>query len=323
MGIQAGANWLRDRDIRRGGADVSPEYDGGTALSAHAGYNFGSFGAVGLRTEGEVTWRRNGADEVGGAGAQGSVNSLGLFGNVLVDIPTGTALTPYVGAGLGAVRVGADDLTGNGFGRVDDTDWRLGYQGIIGASYALAPNLSLRGDYRYMQTERASLRADNGDRVGVPTGNHTLMFGFTYHFGAPARPAPEPVAAAAPAPQPAPAPAPAPVAAQPTSYMVFFDWDRADLSAEARTVIARAVAAARQGEQVRIDLTGHADRSGTDAYNLRLSERRADAVKAAMVEQGLPATAISTVAKGESDPLVPTPDGVREPQNRRVEIVLP
>ena len=69
-------------------------------------------------------------------------------------------------------------------------------------------------------------------------------------------------------------------------------------------------------------LTGHADRSGPVAYNQRLSERRADAVKARLIREGIPAGQIVTIGRGETQPMVPTADGVREPQNRRVEIVL-
>jgi outer membrane protein OmpA-like peptidoglycan-associated protein len=63
-------------------------------------------------------------------------------------------------------------------------------------------------------------------------------------------------------------------------------------------------------------------RPGSEQYNLALSLRRAEAVKAAMIKQGVPASLIVVVGKGESQPLVPTADGVREPQNRRVEIVI-
>ncbi len=323
LGAQAGANWLREQDLDRAGTSFSPDFSVAPAVSGHAGYNFGQFGPVGLRAEGEATWRRNNLESLNGVYAGGRVNSLGLFGNLLVDIPTGTALTPFIGAGIGGVRVDGSDIVTPGFGRVDDADWKLGYQGIAGLSYAVAENVALRGDYRYMQTNDATFTADNGDRVNVPNANHTVMIGVTYSFGGPARPAPQPVAAVAPPPAPAPAPAPAPVAAQPSSYMVFFDFDRADLTDEARSIISRAATAARNGQQVRIELTGHADRAGSDKYNMRLSQRRADAVKAAMVQQGLPSTAVVTLAKGESNPLVATPDGVREPQNRRVEIMLP
>ncbi|MDY0240902.1 MAG: OmpA family protein, partial [Rhodospirillaceae bacterium] len=59
-----------------------------------------------------------------------------------------------------------------------------------------------------------------------------------------------------------------------------------------------------------------------DAYNMALSLRRANAVKAELVKLGIPANEISVVGKGKADPLVPTADGVREPQNRRVQINL-
>jgi hypothetical protein len=71
-----------------------------------------------------------------------------------------------------------------------------------------------------------------------------------------------------------------------------------------------------------VTATGHADRSGPEGYNMALSLRRANAVKNSLVRNGVPAASIAVVGRGESQPLVPTADGVREPQNRRVEIVV-
>jgi len=107
------------------------------------------------------------------------------------------------------------------------------------------------------------------------------------------------------------------------SYVVFFGWDSAELTPEARSVVQAAAQSARESRVTRIELTGHADRSGSDAYNMSLSQRRADAVKAELVRLGLAANQIGTAARGESQPLVPPADGVREPQNRRVQIVFP
>ena len=67
-------------------------------------------------------------------------------------------------------------------------------------------------------------------------------------------------------------------------------------------------------------VSGFADRSGSDAYNVGMSQRRADSVRAYLASRGVPNSAIRTEAYGESRPLVDTADGVREPQNRRVEI---
>ncbi len=106
-------------------------------------------------------------------------------------------------------------------------------------------------------------------------------------------------------------------------YRVFFAFDRADLSEADRQIITQAVEDYRRTGTARITVTGHTDTSGSAAYNLELSRRRAEAVTSELVRQGVPATEIATVGRGEEDLLVPTADGVREPRNRRVEIVVP
>ena len=105
--------------------------------------------------------------------------------------------------------------------------------------------------------------------------------------------------------------------------MVFFDWDSSTITSEAASIIQDAAQSAMTLGVSRIELTGHADRSGSPAYNQALSLRRAEAVKAELIGLGLSESEIVTMGKGEGAPLVPTPDGVREAQNRRVEIVLP
>jgi hypothetical protein len=109
----------------------------------------------------------------------------------------------------------------------------------------------------------------------------------------------------------------------PGQYMVFFPWNQATLAEEDRQVIANAVAEYRQTGNARVTVTGHTDTSGSAAYNLELSQRRAEAVAAEMIRQGVPAGEIETIGRGEEDLLVPTADGVREPRNRRVVIEFP
>jgi OOP family OmpA-OmpF porin len=118
-------------------------------------------------------------------------------------------------------------------------------------------------------------------------------------------------------------PPPAPVAAAPReqSLLVFFDFDRAEITPQGQAVIQRVVENYRRGGSARIVATGHADRAGPEDYNMTLSDRRAVAVREALAQAGV-TTPITTAARGEEQPLVPTPDGEREPQNRRVEIVL-
>jgi OOP family OmpA-OmpF porin len=122
-------------------------------------------------------------------------------------------------------------------------------------------------------------------------------------------------------------PPPAPVAAAPPlpreqSMLLFFEFDRAEITPEGQAVIRRAAEAYRQGGTPRIVVTGHADRAGPPDYNQSLSERRATAVRQALTLQGVPTDTLATEARGEAEPLVPTPDGVAEPQNRRTEIVI-
>lgn len=106
-------------------------------------------------------------------------------------------------------------------------------------------------------------------------------------------------------------------------YLVFFDWNKSTLTAAGRSVVAEAAAAYQGAGQAQIEVVGHTDTSGSASYNLKLSERRADTVRAELVRLGVPATSIATIGRGQDDLLVPTADFVREPQNRRVEIVLP
>jgi outer membrane protein OmpA-like peptidoglycan-associated protein len=121
---------------------------------------------------------------------------------------------------------------------------------------------------------------------------------------------------------------PPPVAAVTTpreqNFLVFFDFDKSTITPEGQQVIQRAVETFRRtGQAPRIVATGHTDRVGTPEYNMSLSDRRAVAVRQALVSAGIPDNEIRTEAKGETQPLVPTPDQTREPQNRRVEIAIP
>jgi outer membrane protein OmpA-like peptidoglycan-associated protein len=117
-----------------------------------------------------------------------------------------------------------------------------------------------------------------------------------------------------------PPPVQAPMAA-PKSYMVFFDFNKSDLTPQAVEIVDTAAKNAGPAKVTQLTVTGHTDTVGSDAYNMRLSKRRAESVAAQLEKDGLPASEIEIVAKGKRDLLVPTKDGVKEPQNRRVQIV--
>jgi len=141
------------------------------------------------------------------------------------------------------------------------------------------------------------------------------MYGATlkYSFGG-ATAAPAEAAAYVPPPVQAPAPAP-------KSYLVFFDFNKSDLTGQATQIVDQAASNAGPAHVTRLTVTGHTDTVGSDAYNMRLSRRRAESVAARLEKDGIPSSEIEIVAKGKRDLLVPTADGVKEPQNRRVQIV--
>lgn len=107
-------------------------------------------------------------------------------------------------------------------------------------------------------------------------------------------------------------------------YIVLFPDNGVTPTPAGQAELARAIRDAQhllsQGQQLIVKISGHADRSGPEAYNMRLAERRADAVREAFVAAGVSPISIVTGSRGESESAVPTPDGVKEPGNRRVEI---
>jgi len=119
-------------------------------------------------------------------------------------------------------------------------------------------------------------------------------------------------------PPPAAPPPPPPV----RNFLVFFDFDKSNLTPRALDIVKEAATVAKSGQNTRVTCTGHTDTAGPANYNMALSLRRANTVKNALVNNGVAATSITVIGKGETALLVQTGDGVREPQNRRVEIVI-
>ncbi len=133
----------------------------------------------------------------------------------------------------------------------------------------------------------------------------------------------------------APAPMPEPVVEEPfdvdpsepmlvenAKYIVFFDFDQSTLNSGANSILDAAAAEAKNRQLVSIDLVGHTDTSGSRAYNQKLSMKRANVVRDAMVQRGVDAGLLSVNHRGEEELLVDTADDVREPANRRTEITF-
>ncbi len=254
----------------------------------------------------------------------GSVENLSGMVRALWDLHTGTNFVPYIGIGVGASYVRLDHARYNGTTLSDASDTVFAYEPILGINYLVTPDLALGLEYRYFATVDPSFNYAPGGKLGLKNESHNVLASLTWYFGVPkATPAMQPGPPVY-RPQPAPAkPAPVPQAAAPLAYVVFFNFNSARLTPEARIVVAQAATAFRQNTRSRIKLTGYTDTSGSQSYNLALSRARAYAVRDEMVRLGVPAGEIGVAWEGEANSRVATADGVREPQNRRVEIVIP
>jgi outer membrane protein OmpA-like peptidoglycan-associated protein len=342
VGAGAGLNMLQDETIA-----VSPalgttakevHFDAGWRGLAAVGYGLSGLGLP-VRLEIEGDYFNNHVQKVMGSGAvssSGYEQKYGAMGNAYYDVdPSMFGLPlpvfPYVGIGGGYL---VRELDGFGYSGTSLTNHRLfstggnkesyggfAYQAIAGLSYPLPfyPGLSATVEYRFTGM-LDPLTANGGHYVSTGTAekfgnrdfgndlNHSVLVGLRLAFNV--------------GEAPAPAPAPTPVAAPARSYLVFFDWDKAVLTTRARQIIHEAADNSTKVQYTKIEVNGYTDTSGTPQYNQGLSIRRAQAVAAELVRDGVPRAAISIQGFGETHLLVPTGPGVREPQNRRVEIII-
>jgi outer membrane protein OmpA-like peptidoglycan-associated protein len=325
------------------------KFDSGFNAGGRLGIQYGP-----IRVEEEYSYRHNGLSNFFGANAGGSGNLFSgnrnahaIMTNFIYDFTIGWPVSPHLGFGVGAVDiidsvsqnpVVAGPITvrtpggalvgavpaGTTFGGtfLKGNSWQFGYQAIAGFRYDINPLLAFDLDYRYLATTDPTFNnkgvfpfppfglPPNTTKYKTGYSTNNIVASLTMKFGAP--PAPPP-----PAP---PAPPPPPTH---QVYLVFFDWDKYNITPEGQQIIQLAANQYRSGGRVTLQVTGYTDTSGSAGYNQRLSERRANAVAAALERLGVPRSDMVVAGRGMNDLRVPTPPGVREPQNRRVEIVFP
>jgi OmpA-OmpF porin, OOP family len=318
IGLEGGANWNGDNDAAFATTLLAPgpapiEFDQGWAVLATTGYGFHNSN---WRIEGEFGYRNNDIDTVGGVVGRtgGELSSMTLMANVLYDIPVTERLTFSLGAGAGVEHSTFDD------GLIDqDEDYNFAYQGIAGLSYAVSPRLDLTMNYRYLRTDEADYQGAHlahTDFYSLDEGEkHTVTIGLRYDL----QPDEAPRVEAPPAPPPPPM---AEAPAEPRQFLVFFGFNKSNLTTEAETVIRQAADAAKKDGAATVVVVGHADTVGSPGYNQQLSERRAGVVRDALVAQGIEGGKITASGKGETELLVQTGNNVKEPQNRRATIDL-
>jgi OOP family OmpA-OmpF porin len=333
ISLGAGGNILMDEHLVNGAgtaSDAKMRSRIGPAAVVALGYGLGN----GIRLEFEGDYRNNrfsqGRDFGFPAAAGGNEVKYGPMFNVLYDL-TGLIpfpyAAPYAGVGVGYQWAHFDKVHAygqTGFPRFDSDDTRgaLAYQAILGVvlPFQFLPSLATTIEYRFLGLAHRDYDVTATAAPGAATPgklkfgndfNHSLLIGVRYNFGAPTPPSPE---------APTPTAAPAPAAAR--SYLVFFDWDKATLTDRARAIVKEAAENSTRVQYTRLEVNGYTDTSGTPRYNKGLSERRARTVAAELVRDGVPQNAINVQGLGDTNLLVPTGAGVREPQNRRVEIII-
>ncbi|MDE1895915.1 MAG: OmpA family protein [Rhodospirillales bacterium] len=316
---------VTQKNFNVGGVDVPGDskavfkngFDGNAAI----GYGFND----GWRVELEGDYIRNGADKLKTGGvstkASGHESQYGGFVNGIYDFDIGLPwLYPYAGAGVGWQIARYNDFNAGG-ATINQSRGSFAYQGIVGLSFPIAPVVGLSATLEYRFIGLTAARRYYEGNTALPTSfrqqgeyNNQINIGLRYEFAPPAPPAPAPTPVAAPMAAPAPAPA--------KTYLVFFDWDKYNLTPRATQIIAQAASDSHTQNVTTLEVNGYTDTSGTADYNMGLSERRAKAVAAQLVADGVPASEIEMHGYGETHLLVPTGSGVREPQNRRVEIIF-
>jgi outer membrane protein OmpA-like peptidoglycan-associated protein len=322
IGLQGGWTGLTGAASSLTAGGVTRSFTANTDSGYNIGGDFGYEWRSGLRLEGEVMYRHasfdNFTSSAGVGPLGGSANSTGIMADILYDIMPHSLWTPYVGAGIGMGGVSINSFSAPALGIPGNsvTNWEFAYQGIAGVKVQLSPRVSLSFDYRYFATPSPTYTLANaGGQLKTEYHSNNVMLGLAYHFAPPPPPAP-------PQPVVQPPPPPPPLTPPPSLFIVYFDFDKAALTPEGLQVVQEAADTFRQRGSATIQVAGYTDLTGTQEYNMGLSKRRADAVRAQLVQDGVPDSVISASWYGMEDPAVPTPLGVREAKNRRVEIRL-
>ena len=336
VGVEGGANFESPQNLRQSGGIVDTlHFDTGWAAGLVGGYSF----ANGFRPELELDHRRNQIkNDSFGSGVSGFENADSAMGNLWYDFkaPTGffSVAHPYVGGGVGGVRFANRGVTAGGGSLNNDFATKLGYQGGAGVGFDVTPHLTLSADYRYLQTNRGSFDLGVGAPVSARYRAQTAMLGVRYSFGEePAAPPPPP--APLPPPPPPPPPPPAPVCNPPAGFQVDanchiieqsviiravdFEFNKAQLTVPAQQTLDGVATALAAQPDLNVEIQGHTDSIGAAAYNQKLSQKRADAVKAYLVSKGVNASELTAKGFGKTKPIASNDTAEGRAQNRRVE----
>lgn len=260
-----GISFPADSDLDTATTSENTELDPGFAAMFAVGRLYGN----GFGTEIELGYRANDVDRISGAAGTGDIGIFSIMLNGYYDFGVSRRGTPYIGAGIGVARLDADGISPVSNSRVNDQTTAVAYQATAGIAYPVNDRLDMMLSYRYFAIPDAGLGTDAGESVDSDYTSHAVRFGFRYRFGGlrkilaaaspvtappflpPAASPPRPpvesrarsAAAAAPAAKPAPSA---------ENYLVFFDWDRWNLTPEARRIVKTAADGVRQPQNRRV-----------------------------------------------------------------------
>ena len=306
VSLAAGANWIQDGNVHYSccGTNYNYSWDTGYVVTAAVGYHFTDH----WRAEIEVAYRRNDGDSSGfGSTTSARVWELSEMVNVFYDFALGGRWSASLGAGIGGNLV-----AWNWPGYPTGDDYVFAGQLIAQLGYQFAERWQIYADYHFMIMSDPDFSELTGWPDSMEKTDHAVMIGIRFDLQSDHR--------AAPPPPEAPPPPMAPE--RPREFIVFFGFNKANLTDEAQRVVHEAADAAHQYGTATIIVVGHTDTSGSKSYNLRLSLRRSGAVKTGLAQEGIAPDMIQTSGKGETELMVQTGDGVKEPQNRRATISL-
>ena len=324
VGVEGGAMIVEDTDFDIGatGDNLIVEADKGYDVGGFVGYDFGAF-----RLEAEASYRDADLETVtvGNTGlgfgpfnaapglyaAGGNVDVLSFMLNGMFDFGPDDGLQGFVGGGVGVARTGMEGFISRSQpASFDDSDSGFAWQVLAGVRAPLSDNVDVGLKYRLFNSDNVELTDAGGRTLQGDVRTHSILGTLSYNFGAPAA-----VVPVAPPPPPPPA-----QVCETGPYIVFFNWDKSDITPEAATILDNAVTAYANCGTASVMLAGHTDLSGTQDYNMGLAQRRNASVRDYLTARGIPTGRVNSEAFGELRPRVPTADGVRELQNRRVEI---
>jgi outer membrane protein OmpA-like peptidoglycan-associated protein len=349
-----------DFDVNDGAGTVTVDTKEGYDFGGIVGYDFGAFrleaetswreGDVDALAVDAVGLPRLPAGATTGATVQdaaGDVNVLSFMVNGLFDFGPDDGLQGFFGGGVGVARTEVQanysTITPDVY---DDSSSGLAWQLLAGVRAPLSDSWDAGLRYRMFTAENVDIVDSLGRENEGKLRTHSILGTLTYNFGGeeptvytcwngstvsdlalcPAKPIEKPPVtptqtcwngAVIPATATCPK-KPEPCKTGP--YIVFFEWDKSDITPDAATILNNAVSQYANCGTAAVMLAGHADASGSKTYNVGLSERRNESVRAYLNSRGIPDARISSEAFGESQLRVPTDDGVRELQNRRVEV---